>query len=402
MNRIFISMHYMELGGAERALLGVLETLSKPEHQVDLFIYSHQGELMPFIPQGVNLLPEIPAYTALEKPMKEILLQGHWKMVLSRLWAKVTNWWHNRHLSGEVATIFDEVGRATSRVLPSMHHLGEYDLAISFLTPHYIVRDKVRAKRKIAWIHTDYSTIVVNPRRELPVWASYDKIVSISPDVTKAFLQVFPSLEKKIIEMENPLPEQLIRKQAEEFDASQEMPGKIRLLSIGRYSTPKNFPGAVAIMAELCKLRDDVTWYIIGYGGGEQEIRNAINKYKMQDKFILLGKKANPYPYIKACDVYVQPSVYEGKSITVKEAQLLGKPVAITNYPTAKSQVQDGKDGIIIPLEEPQKTALALHKLLLAPEIRSRIEAYNIAMGHHFSNSGILDLFFPSDQASNK
>lgn len=364
MSRIFISMHYMELGGAERALLGLLEALSGANHQVDLFIYSHQGELMPLIPKGINLLPEIPIYAALEKPMKETLLQGHWEMVLTRLWAKVCNWWHNRHLAGEVAAIFDEVGRATSRILPNLHHLGEYDLAISFLTPHYIVRDKVRAKRKIAWIHTDYSAIVVNPKRELPVWASYDKIVSISPDVTKAFLQVFPSLENKITEIDNPLPEQLIRKQAEEFDAEPEMLGKIRLLSIGRYSTPKNFPGAVAIMAELCKLRDDVTWYIIGYGGGEQEIREAIAMYGMQDRFILLGKRANPYPYIKACDVYVQPSIYEGKSITVKEAQLLGKPVAITNYPTASSQVKNGVDGIILPLGTPKETAASLHSLL--------------------------------------
>ena len=236
--------------------------------------------------------------------------------------------------------------------------------AISFLTPHYIVRDKVKAKKKIAWIHTDYSTVVVNAQRELSVWTSYDKIVSISADVTKAFLGVFPSLKEKIIEIDNPLPINLIRKQGEEFDAIPEMRGKIKLLSIGRYGTPKNFPGAVAIMAELCKLRDDVTWYVIGYGGGEQEIRDAIAKYNMQDKFILLGKKSNPYPYIKACDVYVQPSIYEGKSITVKEAQLLSKPVAITNYPTAHSQVNHEVDGVILPLGEPVETAVALHRFL--------------------------------------
>ncbi len=377
MSRIFISMHYMELGGAERALLGLLEALTETEHQVDLFIHSHQGELMQFIPNGINLLPEISIYASIEKPIKQILLQGHWRMVLARLWAKISHWWHNRHLKGEIDAIFNEVGQATIHTLPSLTHLGEYDVAISFLRPHHIVRDKVRAKRKIAWIHTDYSTVVVNPKRELPVWASYDKIVSISPDVTKAFLQVFPSLEKKITEMDNPLPEQLIRKQAEEFDASQEMPGKVRLLSIGRYCTPKNFPGAVAIMAELCKLRDDVIWYIIGYGGGEQEIRDAIDMYKMQDRFILLGKKANPYPYIKACDVYVQPSIYEGKSITVKEAQLLGKPVTITNYPTACSQINDGEDGVILPLGSPRKTAETLHAMLnnrtLLHKLRSRL-----------------------------
>lgn len=364
MKRIFICMHYMELGGAERALLGLLEPFAKNNYQVDLFIYSHQGELMPYIPEDINLLPEHPAYAAFEKPLKTVLLSKQWKVAVARLWAKLTNWWFNRHLKGENSAIFDEVGRATVKVLPPLKHLGEYDVAISFLTPHYIVRDKVKAKKKIAWIHTDYSTIVVNAERELPVWASYDKIVSISADVMKAFLGVFPSLQGKIIEIDNPLPEELIRNQADEFDAAPEMPGKIKLLSIGRYCTPKNFPGAVAIMAELCKLRDDVIWYIIGYGGGEQEIREAITRHNMQDKFILLGKKSNPYPYIKACDVYVQPSIYEGKSITVKEAQLLGKPVAITNYPTAHSQINHGIDGVILPLDSPAETATALNRFL--------------------------------------
>lgn len=354
----------MELGGAERALLGLLETFTQTNHQVDLFIYSHQGELMPHIPRGINLLPEFPSYAAFEKPLKSVLFSRQWKVAAARLWAKLTHWWYNRHLKGENTAILDEVGRATGKVLPSLSHLGEYDVAISFLTPHYIVRDKVNAKKKIAWIHTDYSTIVVNAQRELPVWTSFDKIVSISADVTQAFLKVFPSLKDKIIEMENPLPVELIKHQAEEFDATPVMPGKIKLLSIGRYCTPKNFPGAVAIMAELCKLRNDVVWYIIGYGGGEQEIREAIIKHNMQNKFILLGKKSNPYPYIKACDVYIQPSIYEGKSITVKEAQLLGKPVAITNYPTAHSQIHDGEDGVILPLGDPVETAAALNDFL--------------------------------------
>lgn len=71
----------------------------------------------------------------------------------------------------------------------------------------------------------------------------------------------------------------------------------------------------------------------------------------MEDTVILLGSKANPYPYIDACDVYAQPSLYEGKAIAVIEAQILGKPVVITDFATAKSQLKDGFDGIIVPLE---------------------------------------------------
>ena len=71
----------------------------------------------------------------------------------------------------------------------------------------------------------------------------------------------------------------------------------------------------------------------------------------MEEYVIILGKKENPYPYIKNCDVYIQPSRYEGKSVAVREAQLLGKPVIITNYVTASSQVRDGYDGIIVPMD---------------------------------------------------
>jgi glycosyltransferase involved in cell wall biosynthesis len=367
MKKIFIAIHYMELGGAERALLGLLESLAKQPCHVDLFVYSHQGDLMGAIPEGIHLLPEHPSYAYLERPLKETLKAGHLGLALARLWARVSNRIHNSRLKGDSYSIFDEIGRATVHVLPSLQNLGNYDLAISFLTPHYIVRDKVRATTKVAWIHTDYSAIAVNPRRELPIWSSFDHIVSISPDVTNSFVKIFPSLADKIILQENLLPTNLIRQQAEAFDARPEMPGKIRLLSIGRFCYPKNFPGAVHIMAELCRLRDDVIWYLIGFGGDEEEIRCSIDKLGMQEHFIILGKRNNPYPYIKACDLYVQPSRYEGNSVTVCEAQFLGKAVAVTNYPTATSQIHQGYDGIIIPME-PQAAAKALNALLNDPE----------------------------------
>ena len=71
----------------------------------------------------------------------------------------------------------------------------------------------------------------------------------------------------------------------------------------------------------------------------------------MEEHVIILGKKDNPYPYIKACDIYVQPSRYEGKSVTVREAQILCKPVVVTDYPTASSQIINGKDGVIVSLD---------------------------------------------------
>ena len=373
--RIFIAIHYMEIGGAERALLGVLSALDPEQYDVDLFVYSHRGEFLKYIPKHVRVLPEHSVYACFEKPLWQVLREGHGLMAAARLWAKLADRVHNRHLKGEVASILDEVGRATVRVLPSLHHFGEYDLAISFLTPHYIVRDKVKARTKLAWIHTDYSFISINVERELLVWASYDHIVSISSSVTKSFLSVFPSLQEKILEVENPLPSELIRDQSDEFDAKAEMPGEIVLLSIGRFCTPKNFPYAVDVMAELCKIRKDARWYIIGYGGDEAMIRKRIEEKRMHEHVIILGRRSNPYPYIKACDVYVQPSLYEGKAVTVKEAQFLGKPVAITAFPTSESQLTNGVDGVILPLGDPVETARALDALLRNNPLLQRLSS---------------------------
>ena len=98
---------------------------------------------------------------------------------------------------------------------------------------------------------------------------------------------------------------------------------------------------AVIACKKLIQLGYDIKWYIVGYGGEEEYLEKLIKDHNMTDKFILVGKKINPYPYIKKCDIYCQPSRYEGKAVTVREAQILGKPVVITNFPTARSQVHD-------------------------------------------------------------
>jgi len=86
----------------------------------------------------------------------------------------------------------------------------------------------------------------------------------------------------------------------------------------------------------------------------------------MEERVILLGKQQNPYPYIASCDLYVQPSRYEGKSVTVRESQALGKPVIITRYPTSSAQLEDGVDGIIAPMDN-EGCALAIANLLADP-----------------------------------
>ena len=351
--RIFITIHYLEIGGAERSLIGMLNAIDYSKYDVDLFVHAHRGEFMDFIPKQVNLLPEIGSYASIEIPMVEALRKGHIGVVVARLLAKLQyKSFKRKNRPKEGSAVFQYVADCVTPVLPSLKKYGEYDMALSFLTPHNIVRDKVLAKKKFAWIHTDYSTISVDVNKELPVWDAYDKIFAVSEGVKETFIRTFPSLSHKVEVFENILSETFIREQAEMSieEVKNEMKGSsISLLSVGRFTSAKNFDNVPFICKKMIEKGLNFKWYLIGYGGDEGLIRENIAKAGMQDICIILGKKSNPYPYMAACDIYVQPSRFEGKAVTVREAQILCKPVIIANYKTAASQVQDGKDGIIVP-----------------------------------------------------
>lgn len=389
--RIFISMHYLELGGAEMSLIGLLRALDYSKYDVDLFIHRHQGELMRFIPERVNLLPEISAYSCIECPITEAMSKGQLGVTLGRLRAK----WRARKYQPEDASkpqyaIYQYIAQEVESYLPSLEKYGEYDLAISFLQPHNYVLSKVKAKKKVCWIHTDYTRVEFDAQAELPVWTAYDHIISISPDVTKSFLQVFPSLKDRIVLIENILSSDFVRERAGEMDVSTEMPkrtGSVNVLSVGRFTDAKNYDNVPDICRQIREKGIDLHWYIIGFGN-DVLIRQKIQEANMEDYVIILGKRTNPYPYIKACDIYAQPSRYEGKSVTVREAQILCKPVVVTEYPTAKSQIQNGVDGVIVPMTN-EGCAQGMANFIKDVKLQQQIEGY--LQLHDYGNENEVD-----------
>ena len=388
--RIFIAMHYMEIGGAETALVGLLNALDPARVDVALFLYDHRGEMMQFIPEWVNLLPQIPKYSVLERPIVELVKRGFWGIAAARMSAKLIGKLTNvPSFSMDVFTSL-----FTNKLLPTICPQKKYDLAISFLTPHTYVKNKVVAKKKIAWIHTDYTIYPIAKNVERPIWRSYNYIASISNDVTRTFLQVFPTLAPKIMEIENILSPAFVRKRAELEDTDKEFrqTDKISLLSIGRYSEQKNYDNVPDICKRLInKTKLNIKWYIIGYGGDEALIRQKIKEAEMEERVILLGKRSNPYPYIKACDIYIQPSRYEGKSVTVREAQMLCKPVVVTNYPTAPSQIRSGIDGVIVPMDN-EGCAHGLAEVICDKPLQERIIAH--LKTHDYGNESEVEKIY--------
>ena len=300
---ILIFSQAMELGGVERSLLGLLDAIDYDRYDVDLFLMRHSGELMPYLNPKAKLLPEIPQYASLAVPMASLVKSGQLGVLRGRLKGKLAaRRFDKQHPSDKPSvTALTYSHKYTLRFMPSISG-KTYDLAISFLTPHYFARERVRAKKYAAWIHTDYTALT--------------------------------------------------------FDRSAEL---------------------------------DVTWYLIGYGGDEPLIRQKIDEAGMQERVVILGKRDNPYPYMRACDLYVQPSRYEGKAVTVREAQLLGKPVVITNYATSDSQLEDGVDGVIVPMDN-AGCAAGIAALLRDPE-RMRQLSENCAK-RDYTNSAEVEKIY--------
>ncbi len=374
----------MELGGVERSLIGLLDSLDYSRYQVDLFLYGCHGPLFDQIPSDVTILPEVKELAYLRDSFRQKLVHGCFISALYRLRDAV------RRTVGQSVDNNKTWASVMRMCAPRLSK--KYDLALSFFLPFDFLAEKVDAKVKLGWVHTDYTSEGTNRSLLYEQYSRMDAIAAVSNRCAEVFAERVPELASRVIVIENILPKKLIQRDADAFDVSGEMPPKgIRLLSVGRYCTAKNFDNVPDMCARLLQSGLDVYWYIIGFGPDESLIRQKIAETNMEDRVILLGKKENPYPYIRACDLYVQPSRYEGKCVSVREAQLLGKPVVITRYATSASQLEDGVDGVIVPMDN-AGCAEGIAALLRNPE-QMRWIAENCTKRDYANTEEVMKLY---------
>lgn len=371
---ILILMPSMFIGGAERSLIGLLDSIDYTKYNIDLFLNRHEGEFLNLIPEKVNLLPQIDAYTNFDRPIKDVLFSKNFKYGIARLKAKA-DMRKNIKLGNE-HNVWSSLQFISNRLTPLLPNIdNEYDLAINFLGIADVLGQKVKAKKKLAWIHTDYTKLVPNKELDMDTYSKVDYVVTVSKDCENQFLSVYPMLRDKSLVVENILSEKFIKEQANEkipddkFEINND---QIKLVSIGRFTDAKNFDNVPQICKYILEKGINVKWYIIGFGGDEALIKQKIKEFGMEGHVIILGKKENPYPYIKECDIYVQPSRYEGKAVAVREAQILNKPVVITNFETSKSQLTDGFDGVIVPMDN-KDCANGICNLIKDKELQQRL-----------------------------
>lgn len=377
---IIISTQLIDIGGVEKSLLGLLDTIDYEQYNVDVFIYNHEGSLLPYLNDKVHLIPESKQYAGLFKPFSVLLKNRQFDALLVKGLATLKAKWRKRFIKQDPdkqdSIYHTYLIYFASKIFKPVA-TKSYDACLAFLHPNFVETKKIKARKYVAWIHTDYSRLNIDKKLEEKMWSAFDTIVGVSEECSNTFEDTFPVFKGKTGVIENIISYHFIQNELHDLrDADFEKYKKnpaFKLLTIGRYSYSKNFEIIPEVVASLiAKGITDIKWYIIGFGGDEAKIKEKVEVYNLNDFVIFLGKKQNPYIYTNACDLYVQPSRFEGKAVTVREAQILKKPVLITDYPTAASQVKDGTDGVIVPIDK-EALANAIIQLKNDPDYRKKL-----------------------------
>ncbi|GAE44176.1 capsular polysaccharide biosynthsis protein [Mesobacillus boroniphilus JCM 21738] len=291
--KVLIASFDLAIGGVERSLIGLLNSIDYQEYAVDLMLFKHEGEFFSLLPEGPNLLPENPAYSTFRKSISQIIRDGRYSIAVSRIFAKYIS-----GIKGKMMKV-EEPGYLTIQygwelTRPFLPELSkEYDLAIGFLWPHHFIGEKVKAKRKVGWIHTDYSNIFIDKKTEMKMWKNLDQIVAVSEECSNTFVNQFPHLKEKTIVIENILSQDFVRQQSEIQNAHEikKKLGKTIIVSVGRLSHAKGFDNAIRACKQLVDKGYDIAWFVVGYGSLENELRKLISELGLENHFFLLGKK---------------------------------------------------------------------------------------------------------------
>lgn len=345
--KILFVMESLGIGGAEKSLVTILSKLDYSKYDIDLFLFHQKGEFLELLPKEVKLL-NIPEdfKSFVENPrtsIKILVKKKKIKLLLYKL-IELFNLSLNRFILKKEYIGWNLIKRS---VIPINK---EYDVAVGFLEKKsiYFTIDKVKAKRKIGWIHTDYKKIKFNYKLDNKYLNELDKVIAVSEPCKTSLMDIFPIIKEKIDVIPNMISNELIIKMAnEKITDFNFRNNKVIICTVGRLTEAKGYDMAIQCCEKLVKRGLDFKWIVIGEGSERGKLEKIINEKKLKNTFILLGSRNNPYPYMKNCDIYVQPSRWEGFGITVAEAKVLNKPIICSSIPEFEEQIENNESGLI-------------------------------------------------------
>ena len=357
--KVFIAVHQLNLGGVQKALISALNAINYDENDVTLYIRKNRVDLLPDINKNVSRIIINQDTTRYDKRPYTLYLYalekflGFFNRDSSSVERKSREYINKKQTEFEVKHYF--------------RNHEKYDVAIAYIQSYtaQFVNQYIEADRKIMFYHGstdehhDINASVMN---------NFDQIICVSQGALEAVKGFYPQFSDKMSCIENHVDaEEIIAKANEYYPDYPD--DKMILCSCGRISAVKGFDLAVESAKILKDKGMDFVWYFVGDGPDRGKIEAIMAKYHLEDRIKITGLLNNPYPYVKNCDIYVQPSYEDAHPLSVIEAQILCCPVVSTATVGGKSIVKDGINGL---LTEINPSALAEMIIKLANDIIMR------------------------------
>lgn len=345
-----------QVNGAITSLLALLNALKDAECELYCFACSHEGSLLASLPPHVTLLPEQIEYAVFRKPLlagfRYAVKHGNFLLAALRLCIPLSR------------KLFHKTPRFWSirRPIP-----GKYDVAISYTDGFAgeILCQKVDAKRRAMWIHNDY----IHYPQSSETYAAFDRVdlaIGCSQSVVDTFLTQHPGpYHKSTAVIHNIVNVQsTLARSCEAQTVAWKKNATLRILSVGRLSCQKNFKAIPAILYALKQKADAIPappridWLVIGAGEAYlAQCQVEVQRWHVEDQVRFIGAQANPFPYMKSCDLYIQPSQFEGWPMTTTEARALGCAIVASNLPCFREQLGEEPDCRLASPDNPETFA---------------------------------------------
>lgn len=377
MRKILFVINTLGRGGAENALIQLLNKIDREKYGIDLYVILGQGELVKKLPENVVLLNE--GYD----DSSVLSAEGKSRMKKNILRSVFRKGSIFKNIFYLISIFFEMLGRKKIladkllwKVLSdaSDRFDTEYDLAVAFIegASAYYVHDHVKAAKKVAFFHTDYERAGYSRKIDRCVYKDFDRIFCVSDEVRKKFEKVYPECEGMTDTFENIIDKESILKKSEENIPFDEDFDGIKILTLGRLTEPKAIEISIEACSVLVNRGENVRWYVLGEGDLRKKLEEQIAGLNLEKIFLLPGAVDNPYPYLKKCDIYVQASRYEGKSVALREAQAFEKPMVVSDIDSNLEQVTDMEDALVSTLD-PEKLADKIGMLIHDEDLGKKI-----------------------------
>lgn len=359
--KILFILGVLDSGGVAKSLVNLVNTVDRKVYDVSLLLVSNvRGPYYDLLPADLNIIHnDVLSAVGSLNGLKYLLLHGHFILAVGtiiRLFVACFSKPWSAYL--------------LSRLMPALS--DEYDLIVDYNGQQqtYYMVDKLKGRKKVAFFHSDYSKWPYYYKMDKRYYPKLDAVFTISPICVDALKRFFPEQKDKIHLFENISSLKVINKMAED-SVDIKSSAQWKFLTVGHICKNKGTDLAIEAAALLKKNGLDFVWYFIGNTAELSTFMPLIEKYGLQDNFVFLGLKSNPYPYFKMADIVVHPSLFEGKSITLDEAKILCKPIVVTNFSTVYDQFKDRYNATICKMT-PMSLFTAIKELIDDGDLRKK------------------------------